>query len=109
MEAVRLAARALPQHIPLIGFAGAPFTLASYAIEGGSTRSFVLTKRFMYGEPRAWHALMERLAELVGRYLAAQAGGGARAPPLFDSLGGGPSPPPYTPPLFPPNQPAPPR
>src|SRR5256886_7031937 len=85
MEAVRLAARALPQHIPLIGFAGAPFTLASYAIEGGSTRSFVLTKRFMYGEPRAWHALMERLAELVGRYLAAQAGAGARALQLFDS------------------------
>src|SRR5881394_2900231 len=55
LEAARLAARALPPHVPLIGFAGAPFTLASYAIEGGATRSFALTKRFMYSEPRAWH------------------------------------------------------
>ncbi len=85
LEAVRLAARALPSHVPLIGFAGAPFTLASYAIEGGSTRSFARTKRFMYAEPKAWHVLMERLAELVGRYLAAQAGAGARALQLFDS------------------------
>ncbi len=58
MDAARLAARALPPHVPLIGFAGAPFTLASYAIEGGATRSFTLTKRFMYTEPRAWHELM---------------------------------------------------
>ncbi len=71
LEAARLASRALPPGVPLIGFAGAPFTLASYAIEGGSTRSFMTTKRFMYAEPRAWHGLMERLAELVGRYLAA--------------------------------------
>src|SRR5437899_2845531 len=79
MDAARLAARALPPHVPLIGFAGAPFTLASYAIEGGATRSFTLTKRFMYTEPRAWHELMLRLAELVGAYLAAQARAGARA------------------------------
>src|SRR6266571_2298806 len=78
MEAVRLAARALPPQVPLIGFAGAPFTLASYAIEGGATRSFTLTKRFMYTEPRAWHELMMRLAELVGAYLAAQARAGPR-------------------------------
>src|SRR5437016_4647288 len=65
MDAVRLAARALPPHVPLIGFAGAPFTLASYAIEGGATRSFTLTKRFMYSEPRAWHELMLRLAALL--------------------------------------------
>src|SRR5256714_7996533 len=80
MDAVRLAARALPPHVPLIGFAGAPFTLASYAIEGGATRSFTLTKRFMYSEPRAWHELMLRLAELVGAYLAPQARARARAP-----------------------------
>ena len=104
IEAVRLATRALPQHIPLIGFAGAPFTLASYAIEGGSTRSFVLTKRFMYGEPRAWHALMERLAELVGRYLAAQAGAGARALQLFDSWVGCLSPADYAAYVFPHSQ-----
>ena len=85
LEAVRLAVRALPPNIPLIGFAGAPFTLASYAIEGGATRSFAVTKRFMYAESAAWHALMSRFAELVGRYLAAQAAAGARALQLFDS------------------------
>ena len=53
LEAVRLVCRALRPEVPLIGFAGAPFTLASYAIEGGSTRSFAVTKRFMYAEPRA--------------------------------------------------------
>jgi uroporphyrinogen decarboxylase len=85
LEAARVAARTLPPHVPLIGFAGAPFTLASYAIEGGATRSFALTKRFMYAEPRAWHALLARLAELVGGYLAAQARAGAQALQLFDS------------------------
>jgi uroporphyrinogen decarboxylase len=85
LEAVRLAVRALPPDVPLIGFAGAPFTLASYAIEGGATRSFAVTKRFMYAESAAWHALMSCFAELVGRYLAAQAAAGARALQLFDS------------------------
>ena len=85
LEAVRLAAQALPPGVPLIGFAGAPFTLASYAIEGGGSRSFARTKGFMHGEPAAWHALLDRLADLVGRYLAAQAGAGARALQLFDS------------------------
>src|SRR5207249_10380446 len=85
MAAARAAAQALPAHIPLIGFAGAPFTLASYAIEGGATRTFALTKRFMYSEPRAWHELMQRFAELVGGYLAGQARAGARALQLFDS------------------------
>ena len=85
LEAVRLICRALRPEVPLIGFAGAPFTLASYAIEGGATRSFAVTKRFMYAEPRAWHALLERLADLVGRYLAAQAAAGAHALQLFDS------------------------
>ncbi|HUL50532.1 MAG TPA: uroporphyrinogen decarboxylase [Gemmatimonadales bacterium] len=85
LESVRLAVRALPATIPLIGFAGAPFTLASYAIEGGATRSFMVTKQFMYTEPDAWHGLMGRLAELVGTYLAAQARAGASALQLFDS------------------------
>src|SRR5690349_2248214 len=60
LEAARLAVRALPAQLPLIGFAGAPFTLASYAIEGGGTRQFSMTKRFMYAEPQAWHQLMHR-------------------------------------------------
>lgn len=85
LSAAQLATRALPARIPLIGFAGAPFTLASYAIEGGGTRQFTLTKRFMYSEPDAWHRLLARLAELVGRYLALQAKAGARALQLFDS------------------------
>ena len=104
MEAVRQVVRALPPHIPLIGFAGAPFTLASYAIEGGATRTFTLTKRFMYSEPRAWHELMRRLAELVGGYLAAQAQAGARALQLFDSWVGCLSPADYATWVFPHSQ-----
>ena len=104
MEAARAAAQALPPHIPLIGFAGAPFTLASYAIEGGATRTFALTKRFMYNEPRAWHELMQRFAELVGGYLAGQARAGARALQLFDSWVGCLSPPDYATYVFPHSQ-----
>jgi uroporphyrinogen decarboxylase len=85
LDAVRVLGKTLPPQVPLIGFAGAPFTLASYAIEGGSTRTFTTTKRFMHAEPAAWHALMDRFAEMVGRYLAAQAQAGARALQLFDS------------------------
>ena len=85
LDAVRLVVGRLPPAVPLIGFAGAPFTLASYAIEGGATRSFALTKRFMYEQPAAWHRLLEKLARFVGTYLAAQAGAGARALQLFDS------------------------
>ncbi len=85
LDAVRAIRKALDGRVPLIGFAGAPFTLASYAIEGGGTRDFVTTKRFMYSEPDAWHALLDRLANLVGRYLAAQANAGAQALQLFDS------------------------
>jgi uroporphyrinogen decarboxylase len=104
IEAVRLAVRALPPQVPLIGFAGAPFTLASYAIEGGATRNFAVTKRFMYTETRAWHDLMRRLAELVGRYLAAQARAGARAVQLFDSWVGCLSPADYATYVFPHSQ-----
>lgn len=70
---------------PLIGFAGAPFTLASYAIEGGTSRTFTATKQFMYEHPKAWHALLEKLAALVGRFLVLQARAGADALQLFDS------------------------
>src|SRR5258708_32753955 len=87
LQAVRLAGSKLPPGIPLIGFAGAPFTLASYAIEGGATRSFALTKRFMYEQPAAWHRWLEQLAAFLGRYLAAPADAGARPLQLFDSWG----------------------
>jgi uroporphyrinogen decarboxylase len=74
--------------VPLIGFAGGPFTLASYGIEGGTSRSFTTTKQFMYDQPRAWHALMEKLSTLTGRFLALQAQAGADALQLFDSWAG---------------------
>ena len=85
LETVRRVRSALSPDVALIGFAGAPFTLASYAIEGGASRDFGRTKRFMYGNPAAWHALLGRLADLVGSFLAAQARAGAGAVQLFDS------------------------
>jgi len=85
LDTVRLVRAALPPAVALIGFAGAPFTLASYAIEGGASRDFALTKRFMYAEPKAWHSLLGKLAELVGSFLAAQVRAGAAAVQLFDS------------------------
>ncbi|HXE81777.1 MAG TPA: uroporphyrinogen decarboxylase [Gemmatimonadales bacterium] len=84
-DAIRLARRALPAEVPLIGFAGAPFTLASYAIEGGASRTFTKTKQLMYQAPDTWHLLMKKLADMVGAYLAAQARAGAQALQLFDS------------------------
>jgi uroporphyrinogen decarboxylase len=84
-ETVAQTRRDLPAHIPLIGFAGAPFTLASYAIEGGGSRSFLHTKTLMYREPAAWQELMERLARSIARYLNAQIAAGAQAVQLFDS------------------------
>jgi len=83
LEAIRLLRRTL--EVPLIGFAGAPFTLASYAIEGGPSSQFALTKRLMYEDPAAWHALASLLAKVVGEYLVAQIEAGAQAVQLFDS------------------------
>lgn len=85
MEAIRLVVQDLDNRLPLIGFSGAPFTLACYAIEGGSSRHFTKAKTFMYQQPEAWHTLMDTLATAVGRYLAAQAKAGAQALQLFDS------------------------
>ena len=85
MDAIRVARRALPADVPLIGFAGAPFTLASYAIEGGASRTFTKTKQFMYQTPDTWHVLLSKLAQVVGKFLAAQARAGAQALQLFDS------------------------
>src|SRR5207302_6450281 len=84
-EAVRLAGRALDGRVPLIAFAGAPFTLASYAIEGGASRSYVETKSLMYREPVVWHRLLDKLARVVTEYLKNQIRAGAQAVQLFDS------------------------
>lgn len=85
LEAVRRVRAELDGSVPLIGFAGAPFTLASYMIEGRGSRHYVHTKTLMYREPRAWHALLERLARVVSDYLAAQVRAGAQAVQVFDS------------------------
>jgi uroporphyrinogen decarboxylase len=73
---------------PLIGFAGAPFTLASYLVEGGPSRTHARTKALMYSEPKVWHALCERLAEMTLTFLTIQVGAGASAVQLFDSWAG---------------------
>ncbi|HZD16642.1 MAG TPA: uroporphyrinogen decarboxylase [Actinomycetota bacterium] len=71
--------------VPLIGFAGAPFTLASYLVEGGPSRDHARTKALMHGEPDTWGRLMERLAVIVGAHLSGQVGAGAQAVQVFDS------------------------
>ncbi|NKB81891.1 MAG: uroporphyrinogen decarboxylase [Nitrospirales bacterium] len=84
-DAIRVTRQALDDRVPLIGFAGAPFTLASYAIEGGSSRSYITAKRLMYSEPAVWHCLMEKLTDVVLVYLHNQIRAGAQAIQLFDS------------------------
>ena len=84
-EAARRVTRTLGGRVPLIGFAGAPFTVASYLVEGGASRDFLETKRFMYGEPDAWHRLMGILATATARYLNGQIAAGAAMVQLFDS------------------------
>ena len=73
---------------PLIGFAGAPFTLASYLIEGGPSRDHRRTKQMMYGEPQLWHDLLGRIARIAGQFLRLQVEAGASAVQLFDSWAG---------------------
>jgi uroporphyrinogen decarboxylase len=85
LDAIKMIRKELDGKVPLIGFAGAPFTLASYLVEGGRTKDFAKTKRLMYQEPAAWNALMGKLAEVVRRYLRAQVVAGAQAVQLFDS------------------------
>ncbi|MCI0561166.1 MAG: uroporphyrinogen decarboxylase, partial [Nitrososphaera sp.] len=84
-DAVQVTRRALDPDIALIGFAGAPFTVASYAIEGGGSRNYENTKRLIYQDSGAWHALMERLVDATASYLNAQIVAGADAVQLFDS------------------------
>lgn len=86
LDAIRLARQALdPRGIPLIGFSGAPFTLAAYAVEGGSSKNHERVKTLMMSRPEAWHELMTKLATVAGEYLLAQAQAGAHALQLFDS------------------------
>jgi uroporphyrinogen decarboxylase len=91
-EAVRITRRELKPNIPLIGFCGAPFTLASYICEGGGSKNYVNTKRLMYTDPGAWHALMSKIARALSQYLNAQIDAGAQAVQIFDSWVGALSP-----------------
>jgi uroporphyrinogen decarboxylase len=89
LEAIRLVVAELaPRDIPLIGFAGAPFTLASYAIEGAGSKTYIKTKSLMYSEPAAWKRLMLKLVTVQADYLLAQAKAGASALQIFDSWAG---------------------
>ncbi len=93
MESIRLAVAELtPRGIPLIGFAGAPFTLASYAIEGGGSRTYERTKGLMVAEPAAWKRLMDKLVTVIADLLAQQVEAGASALQIFDSWVGALSP-----------------
>ncbi len=88
METVTQTRKDLPADMPLIGFAGAPFTLASYTIEGGSSRNYLHTKTLMYRDEGAWNQLMQRFARAVTIYLNAQIKAGAQCVQLFDSWAG---------------------
>jgi len=89
LEAIRIVREELePRGVPVIGFAGAPFTLASYAIEGGTSKDFSRTKAFMLSEPAAWKRLLTKLATVQADYLLAQARAGAQALQVFDSWAG---------------------
>lgn len=91
-DAVRLIRRELPADIPLLGFAGAPFTMASYAIEGGGSKSYIRTKTLMWTDRAAWDDLMRRLVGSTVRYLRAQIEAGCQAVQVFDSWAGALSP-----------------
>ena len=85
LTAIRQIQVELGGRVPLIGFAGAPFTLASYAIEGGHSSSFAHTKALMYGHPKAWHTFCDLIADIIGDYLTAQIEAGVDAVQIFDS------------------------
>ncbi|MEI8210563.1 MAG: uroporphyrinogen decarboxylase [Planctomycetota bacterium] len=87
-ETVRQTRAALPDHIPVIGFSGSPFTLASYMIEGGSSRNYLHTKTLMYNDSVAWNTLMDKLVESIALYLNSQIIAGAQVVQLFDSWAG---------------------
>jgi len=88
MDAVRVIRRELNGRVPLIGFSGSPWTLATYMVEGGSTKNFALSKGMMFDQPALMHALLGKLAESVTQYLNAQIAAGAQAVMIFDTWGG---------------------
>ena len=88
LEALRLVKRALLNRAALIGFVGAPFTLASYAVEGGGSRSFARTKTLLYTQPRVFHELLSKIADTVAALAVAQAAAGAQAVQVFDTWAG---------------------
>ena len=92
LDTIRILRAELADRVPLIGFAGAPFTLASYAIEGGPSTNYARTKSLMYEEPEAWHRLAARFATVTSDYLISQIEAGAQAVQLFDSWVGALSP-----------------
>ena len=91
-EAIKLVSQALAGRIPIIGFVGAPFTLASYMVEGGPSKTFLKTKRLMLGDETMWRRLMGKLVDVLGDFARLQVGAGARAMQIFDSWAGALSP-----------------
>jgi len=87
-EAIQLVNRALAGRVPVIGFVGAPFTVASYMIEGGASRTFLLTKRMMYSNEPLWHRLMGKLVDVLGAFAVLQVTAGAHVIQVFDSWAG---------------------
>jgi uroporphyrinogen decarboxylase len=85
LQTIRMIRTELDGDVPLIGFGGAPFTLASYAIEGGHSNTFALTKALMYSNPRAWHRLCDMLSSIVAEFMKAQIEAGVQAVQIFDS------------------------
>jgi uroporphyrinogen decarboxylase len=88
LETIRILRRELADRVPLIGFGGAPFTLAAYAIEGGPSTHYAVAKAFMYAQPEAWHRLCDRFARVIADYMRAQIEAGAQAIQIFDSWAG---------------------
>ncbi len=88
MDAVRTIRRALDGRVPLLGFSGSPWTLATYMVEGGSSKEFAHSKGLLYGQPAVLHALLDKLARAVTAYLNAQVAAGAQALMIFDTWGG---------------------
>ncbi len=88
MNAVRTIRRELKGDVPLIGFSGSPWTLATYMVEGGSSKAFTVIKKMMYADPQALHALLDKLAKSVTLYLNAQIKAGAQSVMIFDTWGG---------------------
>ncbi|MEO0557733.1 MAG: uroporphyrinogen decarboxylase [Bacteroidota bacterium] len=87
-EAIRLVKGELADRVPVVGFAGAPFTLAAYAIEGGGSKKYERTRRFMYQEPAAWRRLLDKMVTVAGSFLTEQAKAGADVLQVFDSWAG---------------------